>query len=414
MDQSIPDSNRRSENSTLILAAFAIAAGSLEPGFPVMFRALGQMSPVQVSAANTAHVWAILIFSPVGGLLADRLRGRIVVFGGLVGWLAMLVVGMLARQGQSFGAPAGFVRGALAATVFAAAMYVVAEQIPPERRSGAFVWMTIAPLLMAPLALIGSSSYLRWLGWLTWRGGFGIVAAAGAIIAAAWLLLYKDQPSGGEPETEELYDGRLRWIALAAMVGVATLWQATCTLINQWFAFYIQVDVSYPLVRAGASDILSIIALRNAISISTVPLALIAGGWLANRWSRRRDAAQGRAWIGLAGFGFAAISISFNLAISSPLTAALVTALSRAGLWFVTGVFWTTASCVIPMRKGMALGLAIAGTEVGAQAARMALNRLAGTLSGWTKIEAIMIAASASSLLLWYLVDRLQQKKSLG
>src|SRR5579862_7655574 len=106
MDQPIPDNDRRTQNSTLILAAFALAAGSLEPAFPVMFRALGQLSPEQVSAANTAHIWAFLIFSPVGGLLADRLKARTVIFGGLVGWLVMLVVGMLARPEQSLGAPA--------------------------------------------------------------------------------------------------------------------------------------------------------------------------------------------------------------------------------------------------------------------------------------------------------------------
>ncbi|HZG23333.1 MAG TPA: MFS transporter, partial [Chitinophagaceae bacterium] len=147
-----------------------------------------QLTPVQLGLVFSAFGWTYAGLQIPGGLLADRIKPRILYTFCLVSWSAVTFMqGLIHGFATLFGLR--LATGAFEAPSYPINNRVVTSWFPEQERasaiatytSGQFVGLAFLTPLLATIQ-----------HFLTWRGLFIITGAAGILWGLAWYCLYRD------------------------------------------------------------------------------------------------------------------------------------------------------------------------------------------------------------------------------
>ncbi len=275
------------------------------------------MTDAQFGLLTSVFLWVYAAFSPLGGLLADRVGRQRVIVGSLLFWSAATWLSGHARTfDQLFLARA--LMGVSEACYIPAALALIADyHRGPTRSLATGLHMSG---IYTGAALGGVGGYLA--EYCGWRYGFTLFGAVGVGYALLLMLFLRDAPAqrrtADEPRTAKP-PGRNLWatlfgqsafhvlLALNVLVGVVN-W-----LIYAWLPTYLKDHFSLGLGAAGMSA-------TGYIQAASLVGALTGGAW-ADRWSRRHR--QGRARVPAIGY-FAAAPCLFLAASTHALPLAIV------------------------------------------------------------------------------------------
>jgi len=213
----------------LLFAAFAVALayGVQLPLLPSLLeRQLGSRAAVSwhTGALAGTYTFALFLFAPLWGYVADRWQRRGVILIGLGGFAAALsIFAFINDLGALYGGR--FLSGAFSAAIVPASQALIADVSPDERwRARRFAWINIAGIagfLVGPA--IGGALGNMWSNAMPPSGApFLAIAAASAVIAmVAWHVLpltRNDGRDGPEPGERGGNRSRLRLLLAVAFV----------------------------------------------------------------------------------------------------------------------------------------------------------------------------------------------------
>jgi MFS family permease len=347
-----------------------------------LMRELG-LSESQFGFVGSSFFFLSIVTCLFGGVLADRLRLRWVLFALVLGWsltsvpvLASASLGTLLFGRVALGAvegPANPVALALTYTWF-----------PNDRRglpSGLLnAGATIAKLAIAPLLAVI-------MGVWGWRGGFAALVVIGLVWCAAWLPIGRTGPYAAadtpkpvpEAGTGAADGGPLWRVALTRTFVGATVGNfavfGLATLVITWLPSYFQAVLGLGEVQAG-----SLLGLPSVFGV----VCLVGLGWTSDRMLRRGVSSR-RARGVMAGCSMMIGGVLLTLSGYAPtvLSGVALLLLGYAGASGSQGLCApAVAELVPPRRRAGTLGL------------YYAISTLSGVLAPW--LTGVILDASAT------------------
>ncbi|MET8100381.1 MFS transporter [Streptomyces sp. NPDC005236] len=333
------------------------------------------LSATEFGLANSAF---FLLFSLCGGavgLLSDRVRPRRLL-------LTMALVWSVAQLPMALGGGLAvlvisrIVLGAAEGPAFPVAQHSALSWFPDERRNLPGALVTVGTTLGVVVAAPGLTWVIHHHGW---RSAFGVVAAAGALWAAAWVLFGREgryasaapgtaEPTGalarrfsreatsarraadGGAPADVPYRrilGTRTWISVTVAY-FSTYWCVALTLV--WLPSYLHDGLGYA-TTATASLIALLWTVNGVAMLGQAGLS----GWLlrrgvSSRWARAR----------VGGITLVVSAVACLLLPSAPrgpvTVSLLVLGFGICGV--MAGVAVTTVAEIVPEgRRGGALGL---------------------------------------------------------
>ena len=268
------------------------------------------------------------------GALGDRIGARRVLtrivtwwsaFTSLTGTVASYPLLLLVR----------FCFGVGEAGAYPNAAIVIRNWIPQRNRARAWgtVWMTsqvgaaIAPLLVVPLQMR-----------FGWRASFYVFGFLGLVWSAVWYAWFRDSPREmraiSRAEQEDIGTdppARHAGMPWRQALRSRTFWQigaigACYVYVISFFQGWLQ---TYLVKGRGFTE--------AALVLSTLPYVVgacanIAGGTASDLLARRYGLKSGRRMVGIAGLGFAAISMAAAIEATSGMWSLVFLSLSYAGI----------------------------------------------------------------------------------
>ncbi len=209
----------RYERLVAIIVASALFMSNLDgtviaTALPAMARAFG-MDPVHMNVALTSYLFAVAVFIPASGWMADRFGTRNVFRAAI----AVFTLGsVLCGRADSLGflVAARIVQGAGGAMMLPVGRLVLLRSVPKERLIGAMAWVTM-PALVGPV--IGPPVGGLIVTYLSWNWIFDINVPIGVAGFALVSLFIRDvrEPAPGRFDAAGLV---LTGLALAGFMGV--------------------------------------------------------------------------------------------------------------------------------------------------------------------------------------------------
>ncbi len=189
----------------------------ISTALPTMARAFGE-DPVHMNVALTAYLFALALFVPASGWMADRFGTRTVFRAAI----AVFTVGsVLCGRADSlaFLVVSRVIQGAGGAMMLPVGRLVLLRTVPKNRLVGAMAWVTM-PALIGPV--IGPPVGGLIVTYLSWRWIFDInvpIGVAGFILVSVFIADVRE-PSPGRLDIVGLL---LSGVALAGFMGVLEL-----------------------------------------------------------------------------------------------------------------------------------------------------------------------------------------------
>ena len=225
---------RASATLMLLVAVFvvALAYGVQLPLLPSLLeRQFGSQAAVSwhTGALAGAYTFALFLFAPAWGHVADRWQRRGVILIGLAGFAAALSVFAFIDHLAALYA-GRFLSGAFSAAIVPASQALIADASPDEAwRARRFAWINIAGIagfLVGPA--IGGALGNMWKSAMPPSGApfLTIAAASAAIAVAAWRLLPLTTSAGkrrSDPAARSGNRGQLHLLLIAALLLAAGL-----------------------------------------------------------------------------------------------------------------------------------------------------------------------------------------------
>ncbi|UCC65118.1 MAG: MFS transporter [Anaerolineae bacterium] len=264
---------RRARNIILLLA---VSLGLLMTGYaiimPIFARRLGEFgSGVGVlSLMSTAYALAGIVASPFMGMLADRIGRRPLVLGSLAAF-ALANIGFLLATSTEMLIVMRALEGALSAGLFPAALGIVADVAPEDRRARWLGWVmggASVGWVLGPMA--GGVLYDTW----GFEAPFVLSAAMGffAFVAAAILV-----PETRPRDVRRREALRRRRTIMLAPVQTESLW---ATLPRPLSAFAVLLFVSFAMFFAWAFfEPQLLFYVFDDLGWTTAQFGLAAGGY---------------------------------------------------------------------------------------------------------------------------------------
>ncbi len=275
------------------------------------------MTEAKFGLLMSIFLWVYAGFSPLGGLLADRVGRQRVILGSLLFWSAATWLSGHARSfDQLFWARA--LMGVSEACYIPAALALIADYHRGPTRSLATGLHMSGTYTGAALGGVGG--YLA--QWHGWRYGFTLLGAVGVGYALVLVLFLRDAPVQRPPADEPPPVEPLARNPLASLFGQSGFYVLLALnvfvsvanwMIYTWLPTYLKEHFSLGLGAAG-------IAATVYIQMASLAGALAGGAW-ADRWSRR--CRQSRALVPAIG-SFAAAPCLFLAASTHALPVAIV------------------------------------------------------------------------------------------
>ncbi|MFI4934295.1 MAG: MFS transporter [Caulobacterales bacterium] len=318
-----------------------------------LIRADLHLSVGQMGVLLSAFLWAYALAQLPVGALVDRLGPRRLLAGALVLWSgAQAAAG--AAGGLGAFAAARMALGIGEAPQFPVGARVVAAWFAPKDRgfaTGVFnSASTIGPAIAPPLVTLLMLS-------LGWRAAFGLMGAAGLVVAAVWWTLYRDRratsPEGGDapaPETltlavwERLFAAPTLWGMILGNFGSGYMnW-----FYAAWLPGYLEIERHVSVPKTGW--------------LAAVPYVFgvfgsLIGGWTCDALARRGLAPIASRKLPIVG-GLIAGAAFTALAIIAPENRSAIACVCAAVFAsnFAGAAIWALALAAAPHRAVASVG----------------------------------------------------------
>jgi len=314
---------------------------------------------VQLGLIGSAFMWVYALGAPLAGFAGDRWSRRHLILGGCLFWsLVTMATSGCSKLWQFVGVRA--FEGLGETFYFPASTSLLSDYHGAQTRSRA-------------LAFHNSGVYIGtiaggWLGaWFAvhsgWRSGFFFFGGAGIVLALA-LYRYLLEPARGQADREQtapletkssvppswreigllLIQNRTALLLLGAFLGA----NFVATIFLTWTPTFLVEKFHFQLTSAGLSGSI-FIHLASALSIPV-------GGWLADRWARRR--AGGRMLV--QALGLLVGSVFVFLVGTTRNVAVLLVVMSLFGLCkglYDSNIFASIFDVIEPRARGTAAGI---------------------------------------------------------
>jgi MFS transporter, Spinster family, sphingosine-1-phosphate transporter len=234
---------------------------------------------------STAFMVSYMLFSPVFGLLADRMSRW---------WLIAIGVGVWSLASGASGLATGFVMllvtrifvGVGEAVYGPAAPAVISDLYPVSRRGSVLAWFYAAIPVGAALGFMLGGMSLGWtqrlLGEPNWRVAFFIVVPPG-LLFAVFCLFMREPPLGQADELAESHTASLAdyWIILRTPSYVyATLGYTALCFVQGGVGFW---TPSYVHTNRGQPNLEKVNSIFGAILVVGGLASTLMGGWVGDR-----------------------------------------------------------------------------------------------------------------------------------
>jgi len=234
-----------------------------------------------------AHIVQCFLFAYcisylAAGWITDRLGTRLTLALSLAWWSAANIATGFVRGAISLGAGRTLL-GLGESGVYTVAPKAIGEHFEPERRgfaygfftAGAMIGATLAPPLIGGLALAYG-----------WRAAFVVTGAAGFVVVAAWLVVYRRPPDTAPQSGSAAID----WKPILRDPTVWSLAAARLIADPVWY-FYLFWFPKY-LADARGMTLLAIAQLAWVVYLAS-DIGSIGGGWFSG-WLIRHGGAPAR------------------------------------------------------------------------------------------------------------------------
>jgi EmrB/QacA subfamily drug resistance transporter len=189
----------------------------ISTALPTMARAFGE-DPVHMNVALTSYLFALALFVPASGWMADRFGTR-TVFRAAIAVFTLGSVLCGRADSLAFLVVSRVIQGAGGAMMLPVGRLVLLRTVPKNRLVGAMAWVTM-PALIGPV--IGPPVGGLIVTYLSWRWIFDInvpIGVAGFVLVSLFIADIRD-PSPGRLDVVGLL---LSGLALAGFMGVLEL-----------------------------------------------------------------------------------------------------------------------------------------------------------------------------------------------
>lgn len=241
--------------------------------------------------------WVYAFFSPIGGMVADRLSRRWTICGSLFVWSAVTWwTGHVSSYNELLWARS--LMGISEAFYIPAALALIADYHTGQTRSRAVGLHQIA--IYCGVITGGFSGYVAESDMLGWRFAFDACGIFGILYSVPLLLFLRDVPASDPVTAAE--DAKSGTSALALLTNVSfillvlyfTLPALAGWVVRDWMPAILKEQFNIGQGKAGVSA--SLFWQMAAI------FGAIVGGWLADKWMRRNI--RGRIYVSAIGMCF--------------------------------------------------------------------------------------------------------------
>lgn len=378
-----------------------IAISVLTPQIMNDFR----LTQTQMGTVFSAFLWGYTAMQIPSGLLADRVRTRIVFGMVTLAWLALTVATAAVRSVRTISPMTLFVVlrvlfGIVAAPTYPAATRAVATAFPAAMhgRANGLVLASIgigsalAPLVLVPVARVYG-----------WRGGMLTTAGITAMAAVAWWWLAPHVIPCSVARTPD-----------AAPHDVSP-WRT----FSFWFLFasyFLQGYVGYIFVFWFYSYLVQVrhFELLRAAGITALPwiatlVAIPVGGALSDAAVARWGVAQGRRIVPMIALVMGAVALVIGARTPASVAAAGALIACTVLVLCTEGPFWAALNEIAGARSGAAGGLMNFGSNLGGMVSPAVTPWLAQRI-GWESALSATAALAALAGLLWIPIRAADQR----
>jgi MFS family permease len=255
--------------------------------FPLLQAEMG-LSDVELAVVGGFFMWIYALALPLAGFVGDRFSRRGLVLGGLVFWSLVTLATALSTKYWHlalFRALAGFGE----AFYFPASMSLIADYHGPQTRSRAMALHQTSVYAGTVLGGTAAGFFGQHYGW---RSGFYVFGAAGVVLGIV-LLGFLREPPGVMADRARAAVGvetsSLRG-AIREVFGLPIVWVLVAVFLGANFvaAIFLTWMPSFLGRKFGMSLSMSGLNATAWIQIASIA-GVLGGGWLADRWVRRRQ-----------------------------------------------------------------------------------------------------------------------------
>ena len=244
-----------------------------------------------------------------------------------------------------------------------------------------------------------------------WQSAFYAAAAVGLVIAAAWYAYATDQPSQhphvNKAEAALIESGshagrsnEPKAISWSVLSRSSTLWWLVGSYMCLGYVAYIYMSWFYLyLVNVRGFSILRGALFASAPFVAITILCPL-GGWATDRLTRVAGVNIGRAAIGGAGMGLAAIAILLGALTEQPFLAIGLLSLGAGFLYFSVGAYWNSTVDLSKRHAGVLSGIMNTGANLGGSFSPTLTPWLAEQF-GWTTALAAGAAVAFLGAVMW-------------
>lgn len=334
--------------------------------FPLL-KAEMRLSDFQLGIVGSSFAWVYALALPLAGLIGDRFSRKKLILGGLIFWSLVTLATALSRDYWHlvfFRALEGFGE----AFYFPASMSLISDYHGTETRSRA---MSLHQSSVYAGTILGGTAAGYMGQYFGWRSGFYLFGILGTVLGFILLLTLREpvrgqvatEPEGPtqpvpapDPHAGTPAPGELRGYAREAsrMPMILILMAVFCganfvaAIFLTWMPSFLNSKFGMSLSMAGLNS-------TAWLQIASV-LGVLTGGFLADRWVRRRS--SGRMLV--QGIGLLA-GVPFIFLTGTTLQVPVLLA-AMVGFGFFKGLYdaniWASLYDVVrPARRATALGL---------------------------------------------------------
>ncbi|HEY7427038.1 MAG TPA: MFS transporter [Gemmataceae bacterium] len=308
------------------------------------------LNDVQLGFVGNSFMWVYAAALPLAGLVGDRWSRKLLILGGLTFWSIVTLLTALSRRYEHlllFRA----LEGLGEAFYMPASLSLISDYHGPETRSRA---MGLHQSSVYAGTVLGGTV----AGWCAehygWRYGFYLFGSVGVVLAVVLLFFLREPPRRRKMENHAMDDSVFRAAADVFRIPMVLLLMAVFVGANfvaaiflTWLPTYLKRHFGMSLTFSGLNATLW----PQAASV----VGVLIGGWLADRWTRRRRG--GRMLVQAIGlFAGAPLIFLTGWTLSVPI---LVVALSGFGLFkgFYDANIWAALYDFVPKpRRATAVG----------------------------------------------------------
>jgi MFS family permease len=319
------------------------------------------LSDVELGVLGGSFMWVYAAALPLAGVVADRVNRKALILGGLLFWsVVTLATGWASEYWHLVLLRA--LEGLGEAFYFPASMSLLSDYHGPETRSRA---MGLHQSSVYVGTVLGGSVAGYCADYYGWRLGFYLFGSLGLGLAAILVFYLREPPRQAAPAPLRSWDavsgiGEVMRIPMVLVLTLVFIGGELRGVDLSWMPSYLKRQFGMSLTLSGWNATIWL----QAASVAGV----LSGGWLADRWTRRRPG--GRALVQVVGL-FAGAPLVFLTGWAREVN---ILVLAMAGFGFFKGLYdaniWASLYDVVPLRRrATAQGLMNALGWLGAGAA---------------------------------------------